>query len=101
MSRGTNVRYREGRVITQAVSRWFPTAGAWVRARVKSCGICGGESGTEAGFQRVFRFPLPIFNQPFAPQSPSSIIWGWYNRPVEAAPSGLSRTAQRMMIIKK
>jgi hypothetical protein len=36
--------------IAQAVSRWLPTAAARVRARVRSCGICGGQSGTRAGF---------------------------------------------------
>jgi hypothetical protein len=35
-----------------------------------------------------------------APQSPSSIIWGWYNRPVLAAvPSGLSLTPLILIII--
>jgi hypothetical protein len=29
---------------------------AWVR----SCGICGGQNGTGAGFVRVLQFPLPI-----------------------------------------
>jgi hypothetical protein len=43
------------------------------------------KSGAEAGFLRVLRFPLPIFIPPISPQSPSSIIWGWYNRPVVAA----------------
>jgi hypothetical protein len=43
---------------------------------------------------------LPYFIPPIAPQSPSHIIWGWYNRPVVAAvPSGLSLTPLR--IIKK
>jgi hypothetical protein len=59
----------------------LPTAAARVRTRVWSCGICGGQSGAGAGFLRVLRFPLPIFIQPIAPQSPSSIIWGLYNRP--------------------
>jgi hypothetical protein len=78
-----------GRAIAQAVSRWLPTAAA----RVWSCGICGGQSGAGAGFLRVLRFPLPIFIPPIAPQSPSSIIWGLYNRPEMAAvPSGLSPT---------
>jgi hypothetical protein len=63
------------------LSRWFPNAAARVRARVWSCGICGGQSGAGAGFLRVLRFPLPIFVPPIAPQSPSSIIWGLYNRP--------------------
>jgi hypothetical protein len=74
-----------GRVITQAVSRWFPTAAARVRARVWSCGICGEQSGAGAGFLRVLRFPLPISIPPIASQSPSSIVWGLYNRPEMAA----------------
>jgi hypothetical protein len=66
-----------------------------------SCGICGGQSGTWAGFLRVLRFPLPIFIPPVAPQSLSSIIRGWYNRPVVAAvPSGLSLSPLRIIIIK-
>jgi hypothetical protein len=90
---------REGRAIAQAVSRWLPTAAAWVRARVWSCGICCGKSGAGAGFLRVLRFPLPIFIPPIASQSPSSIIWGKYNRPeVAAVPSGLSPTP--LIIIK-
>jgi hypothetical protein len=32
-----------GSAIAQAVSRWLPAAAAWVRARVWSCGICGGQ----------------------------------------------------------
>jgi hypothetical protein len=56
--------------------------------RIWSSGICGGQSGTGAGFLRVLRFPLPIFIPPIAPQSPSSIIWGWYNRPEVAAVQG-------------
>jgi hypothetical protein len=63
--------------IAQAVSDWIPTA-----ARVRSCGICGGQSGTGAGCLWVLQFPLPIFIPPIAPQSPSSIIWDWYSRPV-------------------
>jgi hypothetical protein len=48
----------------------------------------------------VLQFPLPIFIPPIAPQSPSSIICGWYNRPVVAAVQiGLSLISSR--IIKK
>jgi hypothetical protein len=36
--------------MAQAVSCWPLTAEARVRARVDPCGICGGQSGTVAGF---------------------------------------------------
>jgi hypothetical protein len=77
---------------------FFPTAAA----RVRSCGICGGQRSTGADILWVLWFPLPIFIPPFASQSPSSIIWGWYNRPVvAAAPSGLCLTPLGIIIIKK
>jgi hypothetical protein len=41
----------------------------------------------EPVFSEYFGFPLPIFTPPISPQAPSSIIWGWYNRPVVAAVS--------------
>jgi hypothetical protein len=78
----------EGRAMAQAVSRWLPTAAARVRSRVWSSGICGRQSGAGAGFLRVLRFPLPIFIPPIAPESPSPVIWGWYNRPEVAAVQG-------------
>jgi hypothetical protein len=79
--------------IAQVVSCRLPTATARVRPRVRSCGICGGQSGTGAGFLRVLWILLPIRIPPIAPQSSSSIIWGWYHRPVVAAvENGLSVT---------
>jgi hypothetical protein len=54
------------RAVTQAVSPWLPTAAAQVRDRAAG-GVCGGQSGTGAGFLRVLRFPLPII----PPISPS------------------------------
>jgi hypothetical protein len=61
----------KGRAIAQAVSRWLPTTAARVRARVWSSGICGGQSGTGAGFLRVHQFSLPIFIPPNSPSSQS------------------------------
>jgi hypothetical protein len=71
----------QGRVIAQAFSRRLPTEEALVRAQVRLCGICGGRSGTGADFLRVLRFLLPILISPTIPHS-SSIIRGWYDRPV-------------------
>jgi hypothetical protein len=48
------------RAIAQAVSHWLPTAASSVRALVRSCGICGGQSGTGAGFLRVLRSPVNL-----------------------------------------
>jgi hypothetical protein len=90
-----------GRAIAQAVSRRLPTAAVRVRARIWSCVICSGQSGAGAKIPRVLRFPLPILIPPIAPQSPSSIIRGWYNRSVVAAvPSGLSHTPLRIITKK-
>jgi hypothetical protein len=67
---------------------------------VTTSALCGGQSGAGAGFLRALQFPLPIFIPPIAPKSPSSIIWGLYNRPkVAAVPSGLSPTPLMIIII--
>jgi hypothetical protein len=76
-----SIETAQGRVISQAVSRRFLTAAPRVRAQVKSCGICGGQSGTGAAFLRVFQFPLPNLIPLTAPHS-SPIFRGWYNWPV-------------------
>jgi hypothetical protein len=39
------LQLRVGRAIAHAVGRRLPTAAARVRAQVRSCGICGGQSG--------------------------------------------------------
>jgi hypothetical protein len=59
--------YRQWRPCrSSAVRRWLPTA-ARVRVRA-ACGVCGGQSGTGAGFLRALRFPLPII-PPISPLS--------------------------------
>jgi hypothetical protein len=52
---------------SSAVRRWLPTTAARVRVRA-ACGVCGGHSGTGAGFLWVLRFPLPII-PPISPLS--------------------------------
>jgi hypothetical protein len=54
--------WKGGRAVAQAVSRWFPNAAALVLIRA-ACGVCGGQSGTGAGFLRVLRFPCQSFQQ--------------------------------------
>jgi hypothetical protein len=51
------------RAIAQAVSRWLPSR-RLVRVQVRSCGICGGQSGIGARFLRILRFLLPILIPP-------------------------------------
>jgi hypothetical protein len=74
-----------GRAVAQVVSRCLPTAAALVRVRAE-CGVCGGQSGTGAGFLRILRFHLPII----LPISPSSYLPGadTIGLMVAALPSG-------------
>jgi hypothetical protein len=71
-----------GRDIAQSVSRRLPTTAARVRARVKSCGVCGWQSGTGVVVLRVIRLLVPS-SLPIPSQS-SSIIRGWYSRPIRS-----------------
>jgi hypothetical protein len=70
----------KGRAVARAISHWLITATARIRALVRSCGICGGQSDTEGGLLRVRRVPLSVIPLT-APHSSSSIIWGWYKKP--------------------
>jgi hypothetical protein len=69
-----------GHAIAQTVSCHLPTTAARVWTQVKSWGMRDGQCGTEAGFLQVPGFPLPVLIPPNAPYS--SIIWGWYNTPI-------------------
>jgi hypothetical protein len=75
------VTFNFGRAIAQAVSRRLPTPAARVRAQVRWCGICGGQSGT-CTFSPSASFSLPVLLPPTAPHSSSSIIRDWYSRPI-------------------
>jgi hypothetical protein len=68
---GFRDRAISGRAMSQAVSRWIPTAVARVPARFWSRAICGGQNGAGAGFLRVLRFTLPMFIPPNSPSSQS------------------------------
>jgi hypothetical protein len=46
----------KGRAIPEAVTRRLTTTAARARPEVKSCGICGGQSGIEFGFPCQFSF---------------------------------------------
>jgi hypothetical protein len=67
-----------GRAVAQAVTRRLPTAAVRVQSQFKSFWICGGLSGSGAGFLQALRFHLTFRIPPIAPKS--SINRGWYNR---------------------
>jgi hypothetical protein len=73
----STVELEVGRAVAQAVSRWLPTAAAWVRVRA-ACGFCGGQSGTGARF-----FPSTSVSPANHSTNYSIIIitQGWQNRP--------------------
>jgi hypothetical protein len=48
--RNTYTETQTGRAVALEVSGWLPTAAARVRKEVRLCRICGGHSGTGAGF---------------------------------------------------
>jgi hypothetical protein len=97
----TDRTFLKSRAIAQAVSRWLPTAAAQVRGQVWSLRICGGRSDSRVGFLRVPLFPLPIFIPQIAPQSLSSIIWGWYNSPKSCRSTMWTQSHHMRNILKK
>jgi hypothetical protein len=76
----------KGCAVAQVVSRWLPTAVTRFRVRA-ACGVCGGQSGTGAGFLQVIWFPLPIIIPPISPSS-QSLGAGAIGLLVAAVPSG-------------
>jgi hypothetical protein len=81
-----------GRALDETVSRRVSTAEARIRCQVRSCGICGEQSGTVAGSLRVLRSPLPFLIPPTAPHLSSSRGDGTIVQIVVDVPSGLSLT---------
>jgi hypothetical protein len=64
----SNSNHEEIKISLNSGTRRLPNAAYRVPARVGSCGIYGGRSGSRAGFLRVLRFPLPLI-QPATPLS--------------------------------
>jgi hypothetical protein len=52
----------QGPAVVQAVSRRLPAETARDGARIKACGVCGGQSDAEVGFVRVLRLSPPIMH---------------------------------------
>jgi hypothetical protein len=65
------------RAVAQAVSRWLPHAGGPDSPTDRACGVCGGQSGTGAGFLRVL-----LANHHSTNFSTIIITKGWHNRPI-------------------
>jgi hypothetical protein len=82
----------KGSAIAQPVSRQLPTSAARVRAQVRSCGICGGQSGTEAGFSEYFDFPCQFSFHRLLHTHHLSSGAGIIGQIVADVPSGLSLT---------
>jgi hypothetical protein len=89
----------EGRAIAQAVSHRLPTPAAWVGARVRTYGICGGQSGTGADFLRLLQFSLPIRIPPTAHMHHLSSGAGTVGQLVAVVPSGLSLTPRKKISV--
>jgi hypothetical protein len=89
------------RAVAQVVSRWLPTSAAHVWAQVRSCAICGERNDTGASLLRELRFPLPILIPPTALRLSSSIIRGWYNKPIRSRRSKWTQSNPTPRNLKK
>jgi hypothetical protein len=87
-----DIAHYRGRGIAQAATGRLPTAAARVRAQVRSCGICGRQSGTGQVFSKYFGFPCQFsFNLLLHIHHLSSGA-GTIGQLVTDEPSGLSLT---------
>jgi hypothetical protein len=78
----------QDRATEQAFSRRFPCTAARIRARVRSCGICGEQRGTGNSFLRVPSIP------PIVRRSSSFITRGSYNRRNSGRSTSLTSTQE-------
>jgi hypothetical protein len=83
--------YKRGRAIAQAVSRRLPTEAARLQAQVRSCGVCGGQSG--------FSFPCQSsFHRLLHTHHHLSSGAGTVGQLVGDVPSGMSQPTPRNLL---
>jgi hypothetical protein len=63
------MRHCSSCAIAQEVSHRLPTSTTRVPSQIRSCGFCGGQSGTGADLLLVRLSPVPILIPPTAPYS--------------------------------
>jgi hypothetical protein len=85
------IYYAFGGDIVQAISRWVPTAATRVRAKVRSCGICSGQSGIGTDSE-YFGISHHSFHQLLHTHYHLSSGAGTTGQIVTDIPSGLSQT---------
>jgi hypothetical protein len=83
-----------GHAVAQVVSCLLPTMAARVLAQVRTCGICGRQSGTGAGFPpEYFGFPCQAFHRLLHTHHHLSSMVGIIGQMVTDTPSALSLTS--------
>jgi hypothetical protein len=87
-----SLTYLFGHSSVQIVSCWLPT-GAHILSQARSCGICGGQSGTGIVFSKYFDFPCQFsFHQLLHTHYQSSSRAGTIGQIAVDVPNGLSLT---------
>jgi hypothetical protein len=87
------VTFLLGCVTAQKRSHWLPTVAFRVQARVRSCGICGGQCGTGTGFLQVLWFLCQFsFHRLLRSHHHPSSGAGSIGQIVTDVPSGISLT---------